>query len=101
MVENVLNAEHFYFSNTYDLTHTMQRLYNTSPDFISMPLHERVRKAGLLGMTFKHLSICLFYIKAIVLSGEREVTGSIPGLDIPKSLKTILAAPHLALRLTG
>ena len=32
---------------------------------------------------------------------EREVTGSIPGSDIPKSLKMVLAAPHLALRLTG
>jgi len=41
MVESVLNMEHFYFSTTYDLTHTMQRLYNTSPDFKHMPLHER------------------------------------------------------------
>ena len=43
MVESVLAAEHYYFSSSYDLSHTMQRLYNTSPDFISMPLHERVR----------------------------------------------------------
>ena len=34
-------------------------------------------------------------------SGEREVTGSIPGRDIPKSLKMVLAAPRLALRFTG
>ena len=33
--------------------------------------------------------------------GAREVTGSIPGRDIPKSLKMVLAAPRLALRLTG
>ena len=32
---------------------------------------------------------------------EQEVTGSIPGRDIPKSLKMVLAAPHLALRLKG
>ena len=30
-----------------------------------------------------------------------DVTGSIPGRDIPKSLKMVLAAPRLALRLTG
>ena len=36
-----------------------------------------------------------------VRSGEREVTGSIPGRDIPKSLKMVLAAPRLALRFTG
>ena len=32
---------------------------------------------------------------------EREVAGSNPGRDIPKSLKMVLAAPRLALRLTG
>ena len=34
-------------------------------------------------------------------SGEREVMGSIPGRDIAKSLKMVLAASHLALRFTG
>ena len=32
---------------------------------------------------------------------EREVAGSSPDRDIQKSLKMVLAAPHLALRLTG
>ena len=32
-----------------------------------------------------------------VRSGEQEVTGSILGHDIPKLLKMVLAAPHLAL----
>ena len=32
---------------------------------------------------------------------EWEITGSIPGCNIPKSLKMVLAALHLALRLTG
>ena len=36
-----------------------------------------------------------------VRSGEQEVLGSIPGRDMPKSLKMVLAAPHLALRFTG
>ena len=39
--------------------------------------------------------------ETFIRSGEREVTSSIPGRDIPKSLKMVPAAPRLALRLTG
>ena len=42
MVQSVLQMESFYFSCSYDLTHTMQRLSRTSPDFLQMPLFERV-----------------------------------------------------------
>ncbi|PSN49044.1 Phosphatidylinositide phosphatase SAC1 [Blattella germanica] len=42
MVENVLNTPYLYFSYTYDITHTMQRLHNTTPEFLqtrgSIPL---------------------------------------------------------------
>ncbi|XP_066599746.1 phosphatidylinositol-3-phosphatase SAC1 isoform X2 [Prorops nasuta] len=41
MIKTVLNTPHFYFSYTYDLSHTMQRLHNTTPEFLQMPLHER------------------------------------------------------------
>ncbi|CAH1780316.1 unnamed protein product [Owenia fusiformis] len=41
MVEYMLKQESYYFSSTYDLTHSLQRLYHTSPDFVQMPLHER------------------------------------------------------------
>ncbi|XP_046842315.1 phosphatidylinositol-3-phosphatase SAC1-like isoform X2 [Xenia sp. Carnegie-2017] len=41
MIEQVLLTDGFYFSTTYDLTHTLQRLSKTSPDFLHMPLHER------------------------------------------------------------
>ncbi|GFO16307.1 phosphatidylinositide phosphatase sac1 [Plakobranchus ocellatus] len=41
LLDVMLNTENFYFSATYDLTHTLQRLYNTSPDFHSLALHER------------------------------------------------------------
>ena len=34
MVKSVLNTPYFYFSYTYDLSHTMQRLHNTNPDFL-------------------------------------------------------------------
>uniref|UniRef100_A0A8I5YLP4 Phosphatidylinositol-3-phosphatase SAC1 n=1 Tax=Pongo abelii TaxID=9601 RepID=A0A8I5YLP4_PONAB len=41
MLNHVLNVDGFYFSTTYDLTHTLQRLSNTSPEFQEMSLLER------------------------------------------------------------
>ncbi|XP_015908698.2 phosphatidylinositol-3-phosphatase SAC1 [Parasteatoda tepidariorum] len=41
MVQSVLKTPYFYFSYTYDISHTLQRLHNTSPDFLSMPLFQR------------------------------------------------------------
>lgn len=44
MMNNVLTTDGFYFCTDYDLTHTLQRLGNTSPDFQEMSLLERVRR---------------------------------------------------------
>ncbi|XP_069676100.1 phosphatidylinositol-3-phosphatase SAC1 [Periplaneta americana] len=41
MVECALNTPYLYFSYSYDITHTLQRLHNTSPEFLQMPYHER------------------------------------------------------------
>ncbi|KAI4500618.1 hypothetical protein M0802_004210 [Mischocyttarus mexicanus] len=41
MVKSVLNTPYFYFSYTYDLSHTTQRLHNTTPEFLQMTLHDR------------------------------------------------------------
>ncbi|CAG0893390.1 unnamed protein product [Cyprideis torosa] len=41
MVWSILRTPYFYFSYSYDLTHTTQRLNNTSNEFLAMPLHER------------------------------------------------------------
>ena len=41
MIQLILRTEAFYFSYTYDLTHTFQRLQSSSPDFHSMPFIER------------------------------------------------------------
>ncbi|CAL4079758.1 unnamed protein product, partial [Meganyctiphanes norvegica] len=41
MVQNLLSTPYFYFSYTYDLTHSVQRLYYTAEDFLQMALHER------------------------------------------------------------
>ncbi|XP_018324345.1 phosphatidylinositide phosphatase SAC1 [Agrilus planipennis] len=41
MVEQVLNTPNFYFSYTYDLSHTMQRLHETDPTFLNQSLLER------------------------------------------------------------
>lgn len=42
MMNNVLSTDGFYFCTDFDLTHTLQRLANTSPDFQEMSLLERV-----------------------------------------------------------
>ncbi|XP_072169142.1 phosphatidylinositol-3-phosphatase SAC1-like [Diadema setosum] len=41
MVQYAMECNTFYFSTTFDLTHSLQRLYNTSPEFLQMPLFER------------------------------------------------------------
>ncbi|XP_077576970.1 phosphatidylinositol-3-phosphatase SAC1-B [Stigmatopora nigra] len=41
MINSVLHTESFYFTTDYDLTHTLQRLANTSPEFQEMSLLER------------------------------------------------------------
>ncbi|XP_038068344.1 phosphatidylinositol-3-phosphatase SAC1-like [Patiria miniata] len=41
MINYVLDTNDCFFSTTYDLTHSLQRLYNTSPEFLQMPLFER------------------------------------------------------------
>lgn len=41
MIATMLETPYFYFSYEYDLTHTLQRLFNTSPEFLQMSLMER------------------------------------------------------------
>nr|DBA24735.1 TPA: hypothetical protein GDO54_012354 [Pyxicephalus adspersus] len=41
MISHALSVDGFYFSTSYDLTHTLQRLSNTSPEFQEMSLLER------------------------------------------------------------
>ena len=41
MIELVLRTEAFYFSYSYDITHTFQRLQISSPDFYAASLIER------------------------------------------------------------
>ncbi|KAK7498060.1 hypothetical protein BaRGS_00010648 [Batillaria attramentaria] len=41
LIETMLRVESFYYSHTLDLTHTLQRLHNTSPEFHNIALHER------------------------------------------------------------
>uniref|UniRef100_A0A673IQ10 SAC domain-containing protein n=1 Tax=Sinocyclocheilus rhinocerous TaxID=307959 RepID=A0A673IQ10_9TELE len=48
MINSVLNTDGFFFATDYDLTHTLQRLANTSPEFQEMTLLERVREISFL-----------------------------------------------------
>lgn len=38
MIKETFNTPYYYFSYTYDLTHTMQRLYNTTESFAKVKL---------------------------------------------------------------
>ena len=45
LTQQALSTPGFYFSHTYDLSHSQQRLHNgmeNSPNFAQLPLHERV-----------------------------------------------------------
>lgn len=44
MVHQVFTTPYFYFSYSYDLTHTLQRLYYTAEDFLQMSLNERAEQ---------------------------------------------------------
>ena len=46
MMNHVLQTDSFYFATNYDLTHSLQRLANTSPEFQEMSLLERVGRGG-------------------------------------------------------
>lgn len=41
MVKQTLDMPYYYFSYTYDVTHTLQRLNGMPPEFQGMGLHER------------------------------------------------------------
>lgn len=41
MIELVLSTPYYYFSYTYDITHTLQRLHTITPDFMVQSLLER------------------------------------------------------------
>ncbi len=43
MVETFLSTQHFYYSHTYDLTHSLQKLQDKTPEFANQPVFERVR----------------------------------------------------------
>ena len=47
MINLVLRTEAFYFSYTYDITHTFQRLQNSPPDFHSNSFIERAEQRFL------------------------------------------------------
>lgn len=38
MLENALSTPYLYFSYTYDLTHTLQRLHNITPEFLNVSI---------------------------------------------------------------
>src|SRR4029434_4802921 len=57
MINSVLNTDGLYFATDYDLTHSLQRLANTSPEFQEMTLLERVRHTHTHTHTHTHSSL--------------------------------------------
>uniref|UniRef100_A0AAQ5YS69 SAC domain-containing protein n=1 Tax=Amphiprion ocellaris TaxID=80972 RepID=A0AAQ5YS69_AMPOC len=62
MINNVLTTDGFYFCTDFDLTHTLQRLANTSPDFQEMSLFERVKNSKKLPLQKFSLYPCTHFI---------------------------------------
>lgn len=50
MIEQVLSTPFIYFSYTYDITSSMQRLHGSGPEFLSQSLHERADARFLWNM---------------------------------------------------
>ncbi|CAF1175682.1 unnamed protein product [Rotaria sordida] len=70
MVELVLRTEAFYFSYSYDITHTFQRLQSSTSDFYTMPFIERadqrfVWNRYLLSSFVKNRTIARFALPLI------------------------------------
>lgn len=43
MVKQTFNTPYYYFSYTYDLTHTMQRIYNASGSFLNVRIFNNLK----------------------------------------------------------
>lgn len=52
MVESVLATPSFYFSYSYDITHSLQRLHNTSPEYLKVSLVQEQKDFQRKGLTF-------------------------------------------------
>lgn len=64
MINSVLHTDAFYFAADYDLTHTLQRLANTSPEFQDMSLLERVTNTTPTSLSW--VGLCTFVLTKIV-----------------------------------
>lgn len=65
MIKSVLNTPYFYFSYTYDLSHTMQRLQNTPPEFLQVII---------IFITFITLYCCCCLMMEYVFSYQTDAT---------------------------
>lgn len=82
MIEQVLATPYLYFSYSYDLTHTMQRLHGTGPDFLSQSLLERGDQRFVWnGFLLKSLrraefkNFCLPLVQGFISINQMSVNG--------------------------
>lgn len=57
MVKQTFDTPYYYFSYTYDLTHSMQRLYNTSTSLLNVRIYFILVK--LMKIVFDQTSIII------------------------------------------
>lgn len=82
MIEQVLATPYLYFSYSYDLTHTMQRLHGTGPDFLSQSLVDRADQRfvwnGFILKDFRHpefKNFCLPLVHGFLSINQISVNG--------------------------
>lgn len=68
MLKQVLDTPHYYFSYTYDITHTLQRLHSMSPEFLRLGLNERADSRFVWnGYLLKHFKKAEHYCLPLIL----------------------------------
>ncbi|XP_002163746.2 phosphatidylinositol-3-phosphatase SAC1 [Hydra vulgaris] len=67
MASSALQTDGFYFSYTFDITHSAQRLYNTSSDFKDAPLYERADHRFVWNQSMLNLFIVQPELSSFVL----------------------------------
>ncbi|KAJ8929754.1 hypothetical protein NQ314_017529 [Rhamnusium bicolor] len=82
MVEQVLSTPFHYFSYSYDITHSIQRLHDISPEFWQQSLWDRADQRfvwnGYLLQSFKHLELknfCLPLLQGFISINQCVING--------------------------
>lgn len=83
MIRNILDTPYYYFSYTYDISHSLQRLHSMPPEFLQMGLFDRADMRfiwnGFLLKSFQKFDLkkyCLPIIMGFVSINQVNVNGN-------------------------